>query len=94
VTDSDCIIGEGTFGLVRKAMRAPSNRCVAVKTTKESTTTEAFKAILVELKIVMYVGYHPNIVEFFGAITTNIRNRKLWIQFHGSLIECASEMSV
>jgi len=51
------------------------NKFVAVKTPQENVTTENFKSTLSELKILMYVGYHPCIVEFLGSVTKHIEKR-------------------
>jgi len=52
---------------------------VAVKTPNTNLNADNFKALLLELKLVMTIGYHPNIVEFIGAVTTEIKHCKIYI---------------
>jgi len=70
-------LGKGAFGVVHKALKNPGRKAVAVKTVKEKVTNDTFKAALSELKILAYIGYHPHIVEFIGAITKDIKQCKL-----------------
>jgi len=76
--DSEDIIGKGTFGVVFKATKHSSRKPVAVKTVKEEVDISAFKTILSEIKILIYLGFHPNIVEFVGAVTKDIQKRKVY----------------
>jgi hypothetical protein len=68
------IIGKGAFGVVYKAKHTDKG-IVAVKMamTEQKAT---FQTILLELKVILYLGYHPNIVEFIGAVTGEIQSRK------------------
>jgi hypothetical protein len=68
------IIGKGAFGIVYKAKHKDKG-IVAVKMamTEQKAT---FQTILLELKVILYLGYHPNIVEFIGAVTGEIKSRK------------------
>lgn len=49
---------------------------VAVKELKANAQYIYLKALLAEIKIMIYVGKHENIVEFLGACTQ--RKCKLW----------------
>jgi len=51
-----------------------NNKVVAVKTVNNNPTRKSFNALLTEIKVMIYVGYHPNIVEFLGAVTKNIKH--------------------
>jgi len=53
------------------------SKTVAVKTVHKFPTKKIFTALLTEIKIMIYVGYHPNIVEFVGAMTRNFKQRKI-----------------
>jgi hypothetical protein len=74
MTGEGDLIGKGAFGVVYKAKHKDKG-VVAVKmaTTDQKAT---FQTILLELKVILYLGYHPNIVEFIGAVTGEIRSRK------------------
>ena len=51
---------------------------VAVKTVKKDAGVLYFKALLTELKIMAFIGKHPNIVNLIGACTQNLRKRKFF----------------
>jgi len=63
--------------MILKAVRMPLLKSVAIKTVKPDTNADTFKITLAELKIWMYIGYHPNIVEFIGAVTKDIEKRNI-----------------
>lgn len=48
---------------------------VAVKICKKDVDVTSFKALLLEVKVMVYLGQHENIVSLIGASTKNIRNR-------------------
>jgi len=58
----------GTFKFTREV--------VAVKIAKASADVELFKSLLSEVKIMMYIGKHENIVGLIGVCTQGIRKRK------------------
>ncbi|CAL8112443.1 unnamed protein product [Orchesella dallaii] len=71
------IIGKGNFGLVYKATCSISAEndsvlSVAVKIPHPNCAKESFKSLLSELKILSYVGSHPNVVGFVGAYIKEI----------------------
>lgn len=87
-------LGSGAFGIVYKAIAKEINSVeaetvVAVKTTKKLATNEMLKALVVELKIMVHLGQHLNIVNLLGAVTQNIAKRDLMVicEFccHGNL---------
>jgi len=49
---------------------------VAVKTVGTDVDVEHFKALLSEIKILIHIGAHRNIVTIVAACTQNIRQRK------------------
>jgi len=71
------LLGKGQFGIVYKAKLFPEEKQVAVKTVPENVDVDSFKTVLTELKVHMYLGFHPNIVEFLGAITKDIQKCKV-----------------
>ncbi|CAG7719176.1 unnamed protein product, partial [Allacma fusca] len=75
--DFRSLLGKGEFGLVYKGDFY--GLVVAVKTVKPSADIEMFKAILEEVKIMDYIGEHPNIIKFLGAETSNIQKKEIWI---------------
>ncbi|OXA58405.1 vascular endothelial growth factor receptor 1 isoform X2 [Folsomia candida] len=69
------VLGSGQFGIVVQG-RYKGNT-VAVKTIRHTMDIKYFKALLAELKILQYLGYHPNIVNLLGASTTNMRKMEV-----------------
>ncbi|KAL8622266.1 hypothetical protein ACOMHN_043789 [Nucella lapillus] len=72
------ILGQGAFGRVMKAeamgIGGPGSvTSVAVKMVKDCTDKEQMMALLSELKILIHLGQHLNIVNLLGAVTKDIR---------------------
>ena len=74
-------LGVGTFGRVVEAIAVgirvtskhyPINNMVAVKTTRVPTTVDALEALVSELKIMIHLGFHINVVNLLGACTTRL----------------------
>ncbi|XP_046622707.1 insulin-like peptide receptor [Neodiprion virginianus] len=73
----DEVLGSGAFGVVRKAQAKTicpreTVTTVAVKTVRPTANLNCMKALLRELKILVYLGQHLNIVNLLGACTKNI----------------------
>ncbi|NXA37567.1 VGFR1 factor, partial [Eudromia elegans] len=69
-------LGHGAFGKVVQASafgikKSPTCRIVAVKMLKEGATASESKALMTELKILIHIGHHLNIVNLLGACTKN-----------------------
>ncbi|KFB47569.1 hypothetical protein ZHAS_00015535 [Anopheles sinensis] len=78
-------IGSGAYGVVLMAqakdiMVHEPFTTVAVKKMK-SHDPERLEAMLSEIKIIIQIGQHINIVNFLGAVTENIHNNELMIIF-------------
>ena len=74
-------VGSGAFGRVVKAQafglkNGESVSTVAVKTAKSQVNVAALEALISELKILIYLGSHVNVVNLLGACTKRI-NRGL-----------------
>lgn len=73
-------MGTGNFGRVLKAEAVGITglggtvQTVAVKTVKSNSKAayEELEALVAELKILIYLGPHPNIVNLLGACTKQI----------------------
>ncbi|KAJ6667882.1 hypothetical protein lerEdw1_016203 [Lerista edwardsae] len=68
------VLGHGAFGKVMEASAFginKSNSCetVAVKMLKEGATASEHKALMSELKILIHIGNHLNVVNLLGACT-------------------------
>lgn len=77
-------LGQGAFGRVVKAeaigiKKDEDSTIVAVKMLKERADISQQKALMAELKILMYLGHHINIVNFLGAVTENMINGGLMV---------------
>lgn len=75
-------LGSGCFGVVYKAIavdilpREPETT-VAVKTISKQPDAEMIKTLTKELKIMIHLGRHLNIVNLLGAVTRNIAKREM-----------------
>ncbi|OXA47685.1 Vascular endothelial growth factor receptor 3 [Folsomia candida] len=62
---------------------------IAVKTVKPSLDSTSLTALLSELKVMIYIGRHENIIGLIGACTEKLWNRELYLILeycqHGSL---------
>ncbi|KAG0712359.1 Vascular endothelial growth factor receptor 1 [Chionoecetes opilio] len=76
-------LGAGTFGRVVKAsvtgLEGPACTTVAIKMCKNAFDVSQARALALELKIMMNLGKHLNIVNLMGASTAEIRKGELWI---------------
>uniref|UniRef100_A0A671LWZ3 receptor protein-tyrosine kinase n=1 Tax=Sinocyclocheilus anshuiensis TaxID=1608454 RepID=A0A671LWZ3_9TELE len=67
-------LGRGAFGQVVEASaygieKATTCTTVAVKMLKEGATTSEYRALMSELKILIHIGHHLNVVNLLGACT-------------------------
>ncbi|KAL7979941.1 hypothetical protein Chor_004410 [Crotalus horridus] len=71
--DEQCkTLGHGAFGKVVEASafgidKSSTCKTVAVKMLKECATTNECKALMSELKILIHIGHHLNVVNLLGA---------------------------
>lgn len=75
-------MGAGAFGVVLKAIAqgispTEAETTVAVKMVKNTADNEIMRALVLELKIMVHMGQHLNVVNLLGAVTKNIAKRKL-----------------
>ncbi|XP_049697170.2 vascular endothelial growth factor receptor 1 isoform X2 [Helicoverpa armigera] len=75
-------LGAGAFGVVYKAeargiVNAEETTEVAVKMVKKTADNMYIKALASELKIMVHLGKHINIVNLLGACTKNVGKREL-----------------
>ncbi|XP_012937883.1 vascular endothelial growth factor receptor 3 isoform X2 [Aplysia californica] len=78
------ILGQGAFGRVMKAeaigiVDGEDVTVVAVKMVKDCTDKDQMMALLSELKILIHVGQHLNILNLLGAVTKDIRFGELYV---------------
>ncbi|XP_065214730.1 vascular endothelial growth factor receptor 1-like [Planococcus citri] len=71
------VLGSGAFGVVRKAeadgiIKKGEKTTVAVKMAKRQQDSLCIKALASEMKIMIYLGQHPNVVNLLGACTKNL----------------------
>ncbi|TRY94944.1 hypothetical protein DNTS_013094 [Danionella cerebrum] len=67
-------LGRGAFGQVVEAIaygieKATTCTTVAVKMLKEGATSSEYRALMSELKILIHIGHHLNVVNLLGACT-------------------------
>lgn len=77
-------LGQGAFGRVVKAEAIGlgdhgQSLTVAVKMLKERADTAQRKALMAELKILIHLGRHLNIVNILGAVTKNVTKGELMV---------------
>ncbi|XP_050417001.1 vascular endothelial growth factor receptor 1 isoform X1 [Patella vulgata] len=78
------VLGQGAFGRVIKTEAIGITEgqyvtTVAVKMVKDCTDKEQMMALLSELKILIHIGQHLNILNLLGAVTKNIRFGELYV---------------
>ena len=71
------VIGTGAFGVVREAeadgiIEKGFKMTVAVKMAKRQNDSLSVRALASELKIMIYLGQHRNVVNLMGACTKNL----------------------
>ncbi|XP_069747616.1 vascular endothelial growth factor receptor 1 isoform X2 [Narcine bancroftii] len=69
-------LGRGAFGKVLEASafginKSATCKTVAIKMLKEGATDSEHKALMSELKILIHIGNHLNVVNLLGACTTH-----------------------
>lgn len=74
-------LGSGEFGVVMKAEAQGISEnetvtTVAVKMVRRTTNPTYVRALASELKIMVHLGKHLNVVNLLGACTKNISKRK------------------
>lgn len=74
-------IGTGEFGLIMKAKaygicKGQFVTTVAVKMVRVNDDFTCIKALVSELKIMIHLGRHLNILNLLGACTTNVGKSK------------------
>uniref|UniRef100_A0AAU0N4Q3 Receptor tyrosine kinase PVR2B1b n=1 Tax=Gecarcinus lateralis TaxID=6769 RepID=A0AAU0N4Q3_GECLA len=76
-------LGSGAFGRVVKAsvtgLEGPAATTVAIKMCKSQADASQVRALTLELKIMIHLGKHLNIVNLMGANTAHIGRGELWI---------------
>uniref|UniRef100_A0A6B2EPK2 Putative vascular endothelial growth factor receptor 1-like isoform x3 n=1 Tax=Phlebotomus kandelakii TaxID=1109342 RepID=A0A6B2EPK2_9DIPT len=77
-------LGAGAFGVVVKGIAQgiltyEDETTVAVKMVKKNTDNEVMRALITELKIMVHLGQHLNVVNLLGAVTKNIAKREVMV---------------
>nr|BAS29645.2 Torso [Mamestra brassicae] len=63
------VIGEGAFGVVRRATLAPHGVQVAVKMLKDFPSLDEIRSFRSEMELMKSVGVHPHLVSLVGCCT-------------------------
>ena len=77
-------LGAGAFGVVVKGtaqgiLPYEEETTVAVKMVKQTADNEVMRALITELKIMVHMGQHLNVVNLLGAVTKNIAKREVMV---------------
>lgn len=77
-------LGSGAFGEVLQAevqglIQGEQKTMVAAKRVKDSTKDEYMKALISELKLMIFVGSHQSVVKILGVVRENIINGKILV---------------
>lgn len=75
-------LGSGAFGVVFKAEAygikpGEDSTTVAVKMVHQYADTTQIRALASELKVMIYIGNHVNVLNLLGACTENISKSKV-----------------
>lgn len=78
------MLGSGAFGVVMMAtaqglVPGEKETTVAVKRVLKQTDSVVMRALISELKIMIHLGPHPNVVNLLGAVTKNVVKRELMV---------------
>lgn len=79
-------LGAGAFGVVLEATAKriipnEDETIVAVKTIQRLADIETLRTSTMELRVLIHLGKHLNVVNLLGAITTNISKSKYHLIF-------------
>lgn len=66
-------IGMGNFSVVFRGLVKSRQQFVAIKCPLTTADTNQFKAMLLEIKIMVHIGKHENILALIGACTDSIQ---------------------
>ncbi|CAL8128791.1 unnamed protein product [Orchesella dallaii] len=77
------LLGTGEFSFVVKGLLVSKSMPVAIKISKPTTDVTAFKSMLSEIKIMMYIGEHKNLVKLIGVCTEDLKYRNQNKSFFG-----------
>lgn len=77
------VLGSGQFTLVLKGRIVSQALPAAIKVSKPSSDVTLFKSLLSEVKIMIYIGHHDNVLKLVGVCTAGIRSREYFHVFHG-----------
>ncbi|CDW60176.1 Ig 2 and Pkinase Tyr and I-set domain containing protein [Trichuris trichiura] len=78
-------LGVGQFGRVHKAAIVDTDKAntsqltVAVKMPRVGKNVDHQSALLSELKIMVYLGFHPNVLSLVGAVTKHMVRGELYL---------------
>lgn len=77
-------LGAGAFGVVLKGtaqgiISYDEESTVAVKMVKKMADNETIRSLVLELKILIHIGTHMNVVNLLGAVTKDIAKRELLV---------------
>uniref|UniRef100_A0A8W7K7P8 Protein kinase domain-containing protein n=1 Tax=Anopheles albimanus TaxID=7167 RepID=A0A8W7K7P8_ANOAL len=77
-------LGDGAFGVVWKATAVgisanEAETTVAVKMLRKKHNKDAIRSLIAELKIMVHLGQHLNVVNLLGAVTKNIVDGELMV---------------
>ena len=79
-------MGSGAFGVVIKAeaqgiIDDEQTTTVAVKLVRKTADPVDIRALISELKIMIHLGKHLNLVNLLGACTNNLRKGMSFLKF-------------
>ncbi len=77
VKDEKEILGSGNFGVV--FMGKMWDQKVAVKTVKPYSDKIYLHSLLSEIKVLIHLGQHENIVSLLGAFTLNLKSGVIYL---------------
>ena len=75
------MLGSGAFGKVVKGTYQGATVAIKMLKSNSSQNADYLRSLLGELKVMSYLGSHPNLVGLLGAITTNVKGGEIYLIF-------------
>ena len=73
------ILGSGAFGQVVKGTHQGNHVAIKMLKNDANSNADCLRSLLGELKVMSYLGSHPNLVGLIGAVTKKIKEGETYL---------------